>query len=836
MIGQRLATLDPETGERPESRIGHAGNARQLVNRLKYEDETRMYRYTRIQGLLDGNPPWPQSKLVDLGQGHRANFNLREGEGIVDSAKTPYYDLVFEVPFFAQITFDIPGVPPHTLSEWNAQISEEYYEILCGWSGFDQNIQLHQWQMIVNGVGPMFWPHGVSWRSEATKCRKVLVPQETKANVQDLEIVAVIHSWRADELESFIAGDKGKNDENYNGWNVPLCKQAIIDCAVRETRQEWGIENYDLYQRAIRTGDLFYGIHRSTRVYVCSLFIKEFGGKVSHYIITDQPSPTEGAESWKGVEDEIGYIYKKKNKYEGFEQVICPFFFDTGPDGTWHSVKGLGPKIYDFCDVSNRTFCQMLDGSVIGSGITLEAQEGAALEETQVALVGGVTVVQPGYKVAQTRIAESLNGAIAMRRELQNVLQSNTGSYRQRPTEEGRPEPTLGQAQLNYQQQALLSKGATNRYYNNLDTFHRETLRRLLDPAQSSNVPGGKEAKEFVARCVMRGIPEQILKMQFIRKVRSVRSLGYGSPQLRDMATKELIQMLPLMDEVSRNHALRARATALPGIGPGQVDSFFPKIEEQGVPNAHHTIATLENNALRSPNAQVLVDPSQDHSIHFGVHFQDVQKHMKDPNANKMELYGHMEQAGGHMSQHLQRIQNDPTRKGEIDQKRQALAMLSKQTDQLQQQLKEAAQAQARAGGGNGQGQQPVDPALLKVKGELALKAKKQEGDMALKARKAAFSERIKDASTASEIRRKNMEAGRAHHMDIRDMLREDMGAAHDIRQGAIESAHGMRTSAAESAADTRRKDFQAMMEEARANQANAAEMASMTQPGTPQE
>src|SRR5262249_8859377 len=470
MYGQRLASLEPDTGERPSSRIGNAGNARTLVERLKYEDETRMYRYTRIQGLLDGNPPWPSKRLFDLGQGHRANFNLREGEGIVDSAKTPYWNLVFTSPLFARITFGVTGVEPHLLDTWNNIISEEFHETLSGWIGVDQNMQLSQWQMCVIGVGPMFWPHGISWQSEATKCRKVLVPQETKANVDNLELCVVLHSWRADELEKFIANGE-RNDEDFNGWNVPLCTKAIIDCAYREMRQTYGIENYDLYQRAIRTGDLFYGIHPSDRIYLASLFIREFGGKVSHYIITDQNLGHE-SEMYEKSEEEVGYLYKKKNKYGSFSEVICPFFFDTGPDGTWHSVKGLGPKIYDFCDVSNRTFCQMLDGSVIGSGVILETADANAIEETQIALVGGASVVSPGYKVVQTRIAEALNGAMVMRRELQNTLQSNTGAYRQRVEEENR-EPTLGQAQLNAQQQSILGKGANNRYYNHLDKWHR---------------------------------------------------------------------------------------------------------------------------------------------------------------------------------------------------------------------------------------------------------------------------------------------------------------------------------------------------------------------------
>jgi hypothetical protein len=161
----------------------------------------------------------------------------------------------------------------------------------------------------------------MSWKSEAVKCRRVLVPQETKANVEELELVVVLHSWRADELDSYIGGSNGSDDHNV--WNVPLCKKAIIDCAIREMRQTWGTENYDLYQRAIRTGDLFYGIHRSDRIYVASLFIREFGGKVSHYIITDQTLGVAG-ENYDPVEEETGYLYKKKMC--AFGEVICPSF------------------------------------------------------------------------------------------------------------------------------------------------------------------------------------------------------------------------------------------------------------------------------------------------------------------------------------------------------------------------------------------------------------------------------------------------------------------------------------------------------------------------------
>ena len=728
-----------------------------MVQRLKYEDQQRLYRYTKVQGLLDGNPPWSSQKLRDLGQGHRANFNLREGEGIVDAAKTPYYDLIFEVPEFANITLEFADADPTLNRQWSNILEEEYYEALCGWTGFDRMVQLHQYQMIVNGVGPVFWPHSIGWHSEALKARKMMVPQEAYASVDDLEFVVILHQYRADELESFISNESAAETA---GWNVQIVKQAIIDSAKHEMRSEWGVENFDLYQRAIRSGDLFYGIDRSDRIFVASLFIREFGGKISHYMLTDAYIESEKYRTPEVMpeDQEYGYLFKKKYRFEEFSQVICPFFFDVGPDGTWHTIKGLGPKIYDFCDVSNRTFCQMLDGAVIGSGVTLEAQDANALEETQIVQIGGATVVQPGYKVVQTRIAEALNGAMAMRRELQNTLQQNTGSYRQRVAgEREMQEPTLGQAQLNWQAQGTLTKGAINRYCNQFDRWHQETLRRLMDPRQGPGVPGGKEAQKFQERCLRRGIPEEVFKFEHVFKVSAVRSLGYGSPQIRDMATKELIQLLPFMDEVSRNHALRMRAVALPGIGQANVDSVFPDIQKRGIPNNHNWDAAMENNSLRTLGEKVPIVPGQNHSIHFDTHMQDLMTELQNPNRSPVDKLIHMEQAGVHLQGHLQGLSQDPTRKQEVKQKQQALRQLAKATDQLQQQVQEKAQAAAGQNGQQGQPQQPSPEAqakLAKVHGDLGLKAQKQKGELALKARKQQVHERLEDLKTAAEIKR----------------------------------------------------------------------------------
>lgn len=746
--------------EVPQSRIGSAGQARSFVNNLISDEDVRSSRRTRISGILDGNSPWTPKTLRDKQQGHRTNFNLREAEGAVDAAKTPYYDLVFEVPRFANITLDLAEVDQEQNFEWSEIVSEEYHETLDQWDDFDRVVQLHQWEMVTFGIGPVFWPHNLDWRSEAIKIGRVLVPYRTKASVNKLEVCVVLHSYRGDQLFDLVKNEKSAKAA---GWNPDLVKKEIKDAHRGEWWNQGRAGGWERYQRAYRCGDIFHGMGQSDEVKVASLFIREFSGKISHYMVGNSVTPAENEKDVTSQENEKeeGYLFKKKERFDSFSEILCPFFFDTGPDGTWHSIKGLGPKIYDFCDYSNRSFCQMADGAIIGSGITLETQDANSLNETQLILLGGATVVGPGYKVVQTRISESLNGAMAMRREAQNTMQSNTGSYRQRVSEENQ-EPTLGQAQLNAQQQALLSKGAVNRYYNNLDKFHRETLRRLLDDRISKTTPGGKEALAFRERCIRRSVPAEVLTYDHVCKVKAVRSLGYGSPQIRDIATKELVSLLPLMDETSKNNALRARAAAIPGVGQSMVDLYFPSLTKKRQPEDHVWDAIMENNPLRTLGGEVFVAARQNHPTHFQVHFSDVVEHIKQVHGQAEaphDLLIHLENAGPHLKQHLDKMPDkipmQDGKMGENQEKQQMMKAwlgLSKARDQLLIEVEKQNQ--------NGQEQQQAPPqldpqfmtGLMKLQMEMGLKREEMTGKHQLKAEDQAFKHKLKDRASAAKI------------------------------------------------------------------------------------
>ena len=85
---------------------------------------------------------------------------------------------------------------------------------------------------------------------------------------------------------------------------------------------------------------------KKMRIPLADYLVKEFDGKITHVIMLDDGRISDA----RNLEDQDndGMLFKKVGRYDDFTQVICPFFFDIGT-GEWHSIKGLGPKIFDFC-------------------------------------------------------------------------------------------------------------------------------------------------------------------------------------------------------------------------------------------------------------------------------------------------------------------------------------------------------------------------------------------------------------------------------------------------------------------------------------------------------
>lgn len=773
---QSVATIEiDEKGEVevPKSCIGSARDARDTIATLVKAEGIRASRRAKVIGMWNRNPPWP-GLLRAKGQAERANFCQGEFEGFVASAKSPYYALAFKAERFVQLTLDYGDASFDQLDTWAKKIATRYQYANDDDDTLDMHMQRSQCQMIVHGNGPMVWEDGEDWLATSRVAGQLLVPDDASADIDEWDTADSPKSYLPTELWRKIENEEAATAR---GWNVPAVKRAIMSAAPETIRTNFGL-NFEYFEAEMRKGATGFDA-KSKRIFTHFLYQKEFTNRISHFIVLkDDEGSVSNQPGEKATDDDFGFLFRKVGRFECWANIVCPFLYDVGNDGQWHSVKGAGPKIFDLYGASDRLFCRSLDGAMKAAGVLVQAKDGKSLETSAMEDVSGGTVISPGYEAQQQRIAPDLTSPLLMKREIRETVSRNTGAYEAHfMTDEHAP--TLGQEQLNVQAQNVLGDFDASRYYKSLDRFHRERFRRLLamgkklfrsrkDVApvdienETSLTPSEKGALKFYRSCVVTDqIPEDVLEFENFCRIKATRLVGNGSAQMRTIIGKELVGVASASDERGRRFAFRSFVSAV--AGETVADQMFPAYDTPPVVDQNISVATMENNFLAMPNAQVAVSPEQDHVTHFGIHFQFVGQSAQAVQAGQgdpRQLLILLEQAGPHTKQHLQEIEGDPTRKDQVDQMTKAWLGMSKMQDQLAQQVAEADKAAAAQ-----QPAQQPDPAtisaLAKVHSDYQLGLQKQQGDFILKSRKQAFTLQQSDQKVAHKMRLENFEAAR---------------------------------------------------------------------------
>ena len=70
-------------GNMPDRRVRDVHSAYATYDKLMDSNETAQEQRAKIQGLIDGNRPYPPSELKRRGQSWRTNVNFREAESII---------------------------------------------------------------------------------------------------------------------------------------------------------------------------------------------------------------------------------------------------------------------------------------------------------------------------------------------------------------------------------------------------------------------------------------------------------------------------------------------------------------------------------------------------------------------------------------------------------------------------------------------------------------------------------------------------------------------------------------------------------------------------------
>ena len=150
-----LATLDTKTLEAPTTRMKDAAAVQSFARRLIDNDAKRSYKRSRLNGLIDGQPPYRASKLREQGRADATNVNWGRARSYMESGAGAFYDLFSEAPGYLT-TLTSHGTPEQRAT-WSTVISEEADRALKFNPVWDYEMSISLDNMVLHGTGPLMF-------------------------------------------------------------------------------------------------------------------------------------------------------------------------------------------------------------------------------------------------------------------------------------------------------------------------------------------------------------------------------------------------------------------------------------------------------------------------------------------------------------------------------------------------------------------------------------------------------------------------------------------------------------------------------------------------------
>lgn len=671
-----------KSGKPPETRLAKASEARSVVETyIRADDQHRSWKRSRVQGLIDGNPPYLSGDQKRAGRGKECNVNWGIARSYLEAALSAFYDVFSEASTYATCTVPYGYAEGNDQAQdWAGIATEEFHCLQTEEDSFDYDMQCSQHDMVLYGSGPLMFYDTLDFRCYAVRTGNLLVPEHAKSNTHRWEIGVVRQTCLPHELFAFIRNDESAGQM---GWNVPYTRKAIM-AANKMTKGTGNAQNWEFHQQCLKNGSFYYS-SQSNVIQIAHVFFKEFptgediDGKISHKIILEN-----------GMEDtEQDFLFENVGRFKNWNECVHPMYYDHGGGGEHHSVTGMGVKLFAAMEFQNRMLCKLAMDAFVPK-LLFRATTAANKQKMSIAHFGSYAMMPTDFELQQNPVSGFLQDGIGFNRELSGIVASNMSQYRQNLQKESGNPVTKGEIDWRASEQSKLGKTQLNRYYDQLDSVYQQKYWRAANPELNRSNPGGIAALEFQSRCLERGIPREVLRKM---KVHATRIVGSGSMYERQQALEFLLGLISLFPEEGRQNLLDQVVASR--AGQSSVRAFNPRPVKSTLPTDHEALAMLQVAAMKDGIAPVVT--SSQNPVIFAQTFlkagaealESVQQ-----GADPREVLAFMELIGPAARAHIQRMEADPTRKQIVETLMEQWEEMARQTDELRKLVEQQAQMQ----------------------------------------------------------------------------------------------------------------------------------------------
>jgi len=761
-----LQTLDQETGKPPVSRIKDAQSAYQIWETLRRADAVSAFDRSKIDAAYDNERPYDERTLINNGQAYRVNVSWGFAKQVLDTAMAGYTDIINAPQTFFSCPTQYGTMAER--DELEQVVAQEVTACIRSWRNFFPTYLKLCNSFIKHGVGIALFNDEWDWRWKATDMSDFKIPRKTEIGQENIDVAACLRFYSPTQLYQLI---KDEEQAEENGFNVQACKRAIIQ-SVRNNNNYYHFRQYDWERLEVelRNNDLYFSTASANQqsIRIVHLWVTEFDGRVSHYMVNDDDQVNE-------------FLYKKVGRFSDSYEAYVVFTYGVGTNGYYHGVRGQGYDVFAINGALNRAYCSLLEIASFGSAPTFQPRDETALQEMQFVPNGVYNLLSPGIEVIKDTVVPNVsNGTLPIVNAFTQMFRDRTASYNTESLINTSVEKSATQVKAELSNIAKMSISALNLFYDPWESLLREIVTRMQRRDYDAREPGGEYIIDLHKKLLQRGSEGIGPKDRYLEaffsldtsRLRVVKAVGAGSEAARMVAFDRLMSIFGSLPDFGKQNLIWDIASETAGYENASRYAVQPG--QDATPTWDASLAQVENNVILA-GGTITPLSGQNDLVHSGVHAEALaplveqaqQALAMDPMAIAQALPG-INNLNQHLSMHVERMALDPLLREQTAFYKKLLQnadeILHNGTLKVQKMMQDQ-QAMPQEGGE--QAQLAIPPETLakieaeRLQRELKMQLEQQEHEqkLILRQQEAAQKLAIKDAEAASKIQREGVRA-----------------------------------------------------------------------------
>lgn len=685
-VSSELKLLD-ENGKAPKTRVVSARDMRQVYTRMLQDDEGSATARVRVQGMKDGEPPYNPAARRAAGQASLANANFLQGEKIITRVANGYNDIIFSVKTLMTVSTEFGEEQERYF--YNRVISEELTRTIRKWPSFASHFMMLVDKFVTHGVGISYFPDALDWRFEVAGFGDFLIPRQTPAAEERIQIAISKQDMPVTELFGFIRDEERAAKL---GWNVGAVKKAISRATDRGALGATG--EFEELQREIKNNDLNFN-RKYQHVRILRALVREFDGSISFYMLEK--------------DGDGDFLCKHPSKFKSTDDAFVFFCYGIG-NGTFHGIRGLGHTLYPLVQLHNRLMCMLADSAMLAGSVMIQPESQKAMDELALNFFGPLAVLSSGSTVVEKALPDLARNSMPLVQEVKDRMAESgslftTGNGQQNEVYQNR---LASEAQM--EELAGGNSASIDLFYASWDRLIRQMVRRIVSGPKSDPL-----IAEFHRRLEKLEIPKEALKELDHDNTYATRAIGAGNPAFRTVGLGRLMQLLPNLDEIGQKRLIYQIVADVVGY---QNAAYYAAEPEENRLNVEAKVAEMENILILQGNP-IGVNPQELHATHAMIHMEPLREMIEGIErgaVDPMQALPGMRAMLEHLAGHAEPLAQDPAQIGIYRIVKQTLNNINQIVDNFERAIRAQERAAAEQGEGEPvEGQEGQDPASVKA-------------------------------------------------------------------------------------------------------------------------